>query len=101
MFALKAVIIVLIIGTLSGCFRTAMPNFYNGRYYMAGDDNCVRSRMLSNTRIMCVNSDGKETGYRDAMTDQQLQMYQHNKQMAQQQSLTLNCYTIGNITNCY
>jgi hypothetical protein len=33
---------------------------------------------------MCINSAGEEVGYRDAMTDQQLQMYMHNQQMEAQ-----------------
>lgn len=61
---------------ISGCASTAMPNFYNGNYYMAGDSNCVRMRPLSSTRIMCINKKGADTGYRDAMTSQQMQMYQ-------------------------
>lgn len=60
-----------------------MPNFYNGNYYMAGDPGCERMRPLSSTRIMCVDKKGNDSGYRDAMTPQQMQMYQ--LQMAQQQ----------------
>jgi len=80
---MKHVLIALSALVISGCASTAMPNFYNGNYYMAGDPSCVRIRPLSNTRIMCVDKSGADTGYRDAMTYQQMQMYQI--QMAQQQ----------------
>jgi hypothetical protein len=33
---------------------------------------------------MCGNPAGEQTGYRDAMTDQQLQMWQYNQQLALQ-----------------
>ncbi len=71
---------------LSGCGRTAQPNFHNGRYYMAGDDNCVRSNMRNAYTINCYNSSGQYTGYRHAMNNQQISMYQHNQQMRAYQS---------------
>ena len=94
--------LICLVTLLGGC-ASAMPNFFNGRYYMAGDSSCVRGRALSETRMMCINSDGQETGYRDAMTDQQLQMYRHDEQMTQQQNKTTNtnCYrTYGGGMNC-
>ncbi len=80
---MKYALVALFALIISGCATTAMPNFYNGNYYMAGDSNCVRVRPLSNTRVMCTDKKGSDTGYRDAMTYEQLQMYQI--QMAQQQ----------------
>lgn len=68
---------------VSGCASTAIPNLFNGSYYMAGDPACVNARALSSTRIMCSDKKGNETGYRDAMTIEQMQMYQ--MQVAQQQ----------------
>ena len=70
---------------LSACASEPAPNFYNGRYYMAGDDTCVMLSALSDTRIMCYDKDGQEMGYRDAMTDQQLTMWNHQQAMAAQQ----------------
>ena len=62
---------------LSACTTGApIPNFYNGHYYMSGDANCVRGTNVTPTRINCYNSKGEATGYRDAMTPQQIQMYQ-------------------------
>lgn len=78
--------IVLSLG-FSGCSKTAMPNLIAGKYYMAGDDNCVRYKMLSDSRIMCQDSDGKDIGYRDPMTAQEISIYQ---QVSQQQSAQFN-----------
>lgn len=83
-------IVVLSIIIFSGCGNTAMPNFYKGKYYMAGDDNCRKIRSISDTRIMCANKDGQEMGYRDAMTDQQISMYQSDRQYEQQEYQQLN-----------
>lgn len=62
---------------LSGC-AIKSPRAINGKYYMAGDSNCRRYRVISDDRIMCLNSDGQETGYRNAMSDQELEMYRFN-----------------------
>ncbi|MDP3279483.1 MAG: hypothetical protein Q8M57_00245 [Nitrosomonas sp.] len=78
---MKNILVIILVTSLAGCVSSAAPNFYNGRYYMAGDESCVQIRALSDTRVMCADTNGKETGYREAMTDQQLQMYQHNQQM--------------------
>lgn len=75
---------------LAGCATTApAPNFLNGQYYMAGDASCVRMRNISPTRIMCANAQNQDTGYRDAMTPQQIQMYQFQvmQQQAQMQQM--------------
>ncbi|MCP3017577.1 hypothetical protein [Cupriavidus basilensis] len=87
---MKKIATLFLAVTVAGCASSAAPNFVNGRYYMAGDSACERYRVLSPSRIMCFNSDGQATGYRDAMTDQQLQMYQFNQQMTVQQMQQLN-----------
>jgi hypothetical protein len=61
---------------MSGCTTSASPTLVNGRYYWAGDPACVRGAILSPTRIFCADAKGKKTGYRDAMSDQELYMYQ-------------------------
>lgn len=63
---------------LSGC-GGAVPNAINGKYYMGGDSNCKRYRAISDNSIMCMDSDGRETGYRNAMSDQELQMHMYQK----------------------
>ena len=82
-------ILISLIGillSLSGC-SMAGPQFLRGNYYWTGDSDCKLSRQRTDTSITCYNSDDKETGYRNAMTDQQLQMYRHNQQMSQRQSI--------------
>jgi hypothetical protein len=82
---MKKIAALVVSLSLSGCVSTpeATPNFINGNYYMGGDPSCARYRTMSDSRIMCLASDGKETGYRDAMTPQQIQMYQHQQMLRQ------------------
>ena len=73
---------------LAGCTTYAAPNFINGQYYMAGDSSGERYQVISASRIMCMDSSGNQSGYREAMTSQQLQMYQYqqvNQQLQMQQ----------------
>ena len=60
---------------LSGCTSASAANYINGNYFMSGDVACKKYKPVSSTRIMCANSKGNITGYRDAMTSSQLQMY--------------------------
>ena len=87
----KIISLCLAAATVAGCASepTAIPNFYNGRYFMAGDNNCARMKMANQNQIHCFNTEGQHTGLRNAMTTQQLQMYQHQQQMraAEQQAL--------------
>jgi hypothetical protein len=71
---------------LSSCGGTPGPQFYNGNYYWI-DSNCVEVRPVTATSIECRNSDKVSTGYRNAMTDQQMDMYRHNQQMEQQRTI--------------
>ncbi|WP_415834814.1 hypothetical protein [Kerstersia similis] len=73
-----------------GCATGPTPNYFNGNYYMAGDESCVRLRPLSNARVMCIDKAGRETGYRDAMTYEQMQMYRMHmlNQQAQMDQLS-------------
>ena len=74
---------------LGGCTTTAAPNLYAGQYYLAGDAACVSVTPISSTRVMCADKKGNQTGYRDAMTAQDLQMWQYQaaNQRAQMQQL--------------
>lgn len=94
---LKRILLIFSVLLLASCAQ-AMPNLINGRYYMAGDAECAKVSVLSSSRIMCYRKDGTPTGYRDAMTDQQLQMYMHNQQM--QKTYTTNCNTNIAGTTC-
>ena len=94
---MKHALIALFALIISGCASTAMPNFYNGNYYMAGDPSCVQMKALSSTRIMCADKKGADTGYRDAMTYDQLLMYriQVAQQQAQMQEINESMRQVG------
>lgn len=83
---------------LSGCASRAKPNLVNGKYFMIGDSNCARYRSLSSTRILCFTKDGKKTGSRDYMTNQEISMYQHNQKMRQRESAELD-QSLQNLNN--
>ena len=71
---------------LSACASGPAPNLFNGQYYMAGDDSCKSIRALSDTRVMCVDKDGNDTGYRDAMTVQEITMWNQQQELQIQQA---------------
>lgn len=73
--------LVFVVFLLEGC-ASARPYKYNGNYYMVGDSNCSKFNQRSSNAINCFNSDGEATGYRTAMTNQDMQMY--NARQAQQ-----------------
>jgi len=87
---MKNVLVAIGLLMLAGCASYASPRFVNGGYYMGGDASCVRWRALSSTQIMCQDKNGNDTGYRDAMTPDQMQMYQAQMmyQQAQMQQLS-------------
>lgn len=93
---MNKIALVLIVVIFGGCSSAAL-NVINGKYYLAGDSDCVRYRQLSDSRIMCINKKGEEVGYRDAMTDQQLQVYMYERQKIQQTIQSMSPKT----TNCY
>ena len=75
---------------MAGCaaHRPPAPLNVNGRYYMAGDPECVQFRKAG-SKILCMDAKGRVTGKRRAMTDQELLMYTHNQQMRQMQSIEM------------
>jgi len=80
---IKMAIMFIIFVCLCSCsMYSAKPNFVQGNYYMTGDSNCIKGNVVNSNTIKCYTSDGKMTGYRAAMTDQQVQMYMHNENMA-------------------
>lgn len=85
-------VIIALIGSvaLSGCATTAAPYLFAGNYYLGGDKPCKTWRAVSDRRIMCFDKAGKQSGYRDAMTSQQLQMWQHQAAQNQMQMQELN-----------
>ena len=86
---------------LGGC-ADAAPNLIGGKYYMAGDSDCTSYRMLSESRIMCIKKDGTEMGYRDSMSDQELQMHMYRQQMNNNLNSTNSvktCKRVGDLSN--
>lgn len=89
-FLTASLIISILI--LSGC-ASASPRAINGKYYMGGDSNCRRYRVISDDKIMCMNIDGQDMGYRNAMSDQELEMYRFNTLRSDSSSRELNYQT--------
>lgn len=76
---------------LVGCSsHYASPAFSQGGYFMVGDESCVWQRHLTPTRIECYDQKRVYRGYRDAMTEAELQIYLYQQAQAnasyQQQS---------------
>ena len=72
---------------LAGCAGShPVPHNVNGRYYMAGDPQCVTFKKVGG-KILCRDARGRVTGKRRAMTTQELMMYTHRQQMRQLQSI--------------
>ena len=66
---------------VSGCVPSQpVPTDVGGRYYMAGDPQCVTFRKRG-SKIVCRDKEGRVTGTRRAMTNQELLMYTHREQM--------------------
>ena len=80
--------IVLIIGilVLNGCAMSAKPmRATDGNYYMVGDSNCNGNQTyVQYNRAYCYDRSGNYTGFRDALTAQDIQMYQYQKMREQQ-----------------
>lgn len=101
---MRAIFLVSFAIILGGC-SSAAPNLVNGKYYMMGDKNCARYNPISDGRIMCYTKNGEQVGYRDAMTDQELQMYMYNQQQINQavqssRPTNTNCYRTYTGMNC-
>lgn len=93
---MKVFTLALFVIFLSGCAASATPKLVNGKYYMGGDSNCYRYRIVTDNLIMCINRDGRDTGYREAMTEQQLQMYLYERErldrLLEYKPTHTNCY---------
>ena len=82
--------ILMVSLVLIGCggSRGPMPYDVHGRYFMAGDPNCVRFQPTRNPRVIqCMDTQGHLTHKRRAMTDQELLMYTHRQQMRQMRDI--------------
>lgn len=94
---MKNTLLILPLLFISACASTAAPNLIHGRYYMAGDKNCKRYRMIDEATIACLSGTGEYMENRSAMSDQELMMYMQNQQMqAQQFNSIMNNVNNGN-----
>jgi hypothetical protein len=75
---------------VTGCSSNIYPSYHAGKYYlMGGDDRCQYVQQVSDTRIMCLDEDRNETGYRDALTGDELNHYLAQQQIYQAQMASL------------
>lgn len=91
---MKAYVAIASLLLLPGCATMAEPNFFNGQYYLAGDANCKFMTVMTPTRIMCSDKKGMQTGYRDAMTQIDLQTHAANQQ-ALSNAISQSAYSLG------
>ena len=69
---------LLLCNLLVAC-GAAKPNLFNGQYYMAGDSNCVNGRQVAPNKIMCIDKDGNDTGWRQALSKADLEGYHRQR----------------------
>ena len=68
----KKLVFSLILPILfAGCASSPAPNYINGKYYMAGDDNCIQGRTNSQGDLVCRNSKGLRTEIRRPISEMQ------------------------------
>jgi hypothetical protein len=86
---LRLMVLPVVAGLMTGCASQAQPNLINGQYFMAGDNDCKYVKPWSDTVITCFNSAGVATGFRNAITEQQVNYHyaQQNQQQVQMQQL--------------
>lgn len=83
-----------------GCAATKpAPNYINGYYYMAGDAQCAKAKVVAYKKIVCADKNGNETGYRYAMSKEDVQLWSsmNNKSntSTQSSSSVVNCTKLG------
>lgn len=62
--------------SISGCSGSSpAPYFLAGQYYLAGDKDCKSLNEDSPNRVVCYDKKGNLTGYRYAMTPQEMQFW--------------------------
>jgi hypothetical protein len=82
---MKKTAISLLALALAGCATGPAPNYIAGHYYMAGDSNCKSARLIGDTQIMCQDANGRDTGYRNAMSSSDVLIWNQQQQMQAQQ----------------
>lgn len=104
----RIVLVAAAVLALGGCAKQAAPNYISGKYFMAGDSNCVRGSVDSYGNLRCYNKDGEYTGLRREMSELQVKAWYAQRQAEASQPVvqpTVNkpvyCNTIGTMTTCY
>jgi hypothetical protein len=83
---------ILFLGLLSGCSSTpsAKMTSLGGKFYMVGDSNCAYYKQRDENSILCANESKQPTGYRNALSDQELQYKMHRERIQQAESAEFN-----------
>lgn len=121
--------IIILLG-LSGCSHTsratqAKLTAVDGKFYMIGDSNCTYYKKRDDHSIDCADNNQLFTGYRNALSDQELQYVMHREQIELQRQQVeaaenantmnqtnnyinqlnrykpVNCMRTGNFVQCY
>lgn len=77
--------IMLIVSACSST-PTAKMTPIDGKFYMIGDSNCIYYKKRDNQSILCANESQQTTGYRNALTDQEIQYGMHRERIQQAES---------------
>lgn len=74
--------------TVSACSSTPTAKMIpiDGKFYMIGDSNCIYYKKRDNQSILCANGSQQTTGYRNALTDQEIQYGMHRERIQQAES---------------
>ncbi|MFB2755935.1 hypothetical protein ACE02G_20070 [Shewanella xiamenensis] len=103
----RIVLVSAAVFALGGCANQAAPNYISGKYFMAGDSDCIRGSVDSFGNLRCYNENGEYTGSRREMSELQVKAWYAQRQAEASQPVvqpTVNkpifCNQIGNTTIC-
>ena len=93
---MKKLLLFFLVLSLTGCLTSPAPNYINGRYYMAGDSDCIRGYTNTAGHLVCYNSKKQMTGTRQPISEMQARAWYNAKA---QESHTY-CNSIGGQIFC-
>jgi hypothetical protein len=95
---LKQALVIATILILTGCSTSPAPNYWQGKYYMAGDSKCANHYGTdAYDRMICADKNGKRTGeLRNPIPEWQAKAYYQKKNSSSSTS-TINT----NRVECY
>lgn len=102
MFELKNILISVVVITLAGCASGPAPNYWQGKYYMAGDPECARHYGTDEyDRMICADKNGVRTGVlRSPISEMQAQAFYQQQQAATSSSSQSYDSGLSNTVNC-